>query len=213
MATLRILLADDHTMVMEALQKLLEPEFEIVGTASDGRQLLELAQQTKPDVILLDLGMPLLNGFDAGRQLKRRFPATKIVVVTMSEDGDTAHAALREFASGYVIKSSAGAELRRAIADAIEGRKYVSPLIPKWHDKRFVYDPRMPQARPLTPRKREVLQLLAEGRSMKETAAVLRLTTRTVAFHKYGIMQQYGLKTYVDLVRFAMKQHVVPPQN
>jgi len=144
MATLRILLADDHTMVMEALQKLLEPEFEIVGTASDGRQLLELAQQTKPDVILLDLGMPLLNGFDAGRQLKRRFPATKIVVVT-------AHAALREFASAYVVKSSAGVELRKAIADAIRGRKYVSPLIANWQGKRFVYDPRMPQARPLTP--------------------------------------------------------------
>ena len=151
MATLRILLADDHTMVMEALQKLLEPEFEIVGTASDGRQLLELAQQTKPDVILLDLGMPLLNGFDAGRQLKRRFPSTKIVVVTMSEDGDTAHAALREFASAYVVKSSAGVELRKAIADAIRGRKYVSPLIANWQGKRFVYDPRMPQARPLTP--------------------------------------------------------------
>jgi len=213
MAKARVLLADDHTLVMEALKKLLEPEFEIVGAVSDGRQLVEQAQLTKPDVILLDLGMPLLNGFDAGRQLKRRFPATKIVVVTMNDDGETAHAALCAWASGYVIKSSAGAELRRAIADAIGGRKYVSPQIANLQAKRFVYDPRMPQARPLTPRKREVLQLLAEGRSMKETAAVLQLTARTVAFHKYGIMQQYGLKTYVDLVRFAMKQHVVPPPN
>ena len=213
MAKLRVLLADDHTMVVEALQKLLEPEFEIVGTAADGQKLMQLAQETKPEVILLDLGMPLLNGFDAGRKLKKLLPGAKIVVVTMNDDGETAHAALCAWASGYVIKSSAGAELRRAIADAIEGRKYVSPLIPKWHDKRFVYDPRMPQARPLTPRKRQVLQLLAEGRTMKEAAAALQLAPRTVAFHKYQLMEEHGLKTYADLVRFAMKQHVVPPQN
>ena len=212
MAKARVLLADDHTLVMEALKKLLEPEFEIVGAVSDGRQLVEQAQQTKPDVILLDLGMPLLNGFDAGRRLKELLPATRIIVVTMNEDCETADAALRKWASGYLIKSAAGAELRRAIADAIGGRQYVSPLIANWQAKRFVNDPRM-QARTLTPRQREVLQLLAEGRSMKEVAAQLQLTTRTIAFHKYRIMEEYGLKNNVDLLRFAMKQHVVPPPN
>ena len=212
MAKARVLLADDHTLVMEALKKLLEPEFEIVGAVSDGRQLVEQAQLTKPDVILLDLGMPLLNGFDAGRRLKELLPATRIIVVTMNEDCETADAALRKWASGYLIKSAAGAELRRAIADAIGGRQYVSPLIANWQAKRFVNDPRM-QGRTLTPRQREVLQLLAEGRSMKEVAAQLQLTTRTIAFHKYRIMEEYGLKTNVDLLRFAMKQHVVPPPN
>jgi len=210
MAKVRVLLADDHTMVAEALKNMLEPEFEIVATASDGRKLVELAKQTKPDVILLDLGMPLLNGFDAGRQLKRLLPTTKIVVVTMNDDCETAHATLREWASGYVIKSAAGAELRRAIADAIGGRPYVSPPIANWQAERFINDPRMSQVKALTRRQREVLQLLAEGRSMKEAAAELQLTARTIAFHKYRIMQQHGLKTNVDLMRFAMK-HDVPP--
>jgi DNA-binding NarL/FixJ family response regulator len=156
--------------------------------------------------------MPLLNGFDAGRRLKELLPATRIIVVTMNEDCETADAALREWASGYLIKSAAGAELRRAIADAIGGRQYVSPLIANWQAQRFVNDPRM-QARTLTRRQREVLQLLAEGRSMKEVAAQLQLTTRTIAFHKYRIMEEYGLKNNVDLLRFAMKQHVVPPPN
>jgi DNA-binding NarL/FixJ family response regulator len=211
MAKIRVLLADDHTMVMEAFKKLLEPEFEIVGTFSDGRKLVQLAQQIKPDVILLDLGMVPLNGFDAGRQLKTQLPAAKIVVVTMNEDGETAYAALREFASGYVIKSSAGAELRRAIADAVGGKQYVSPTIANWQAERFINDPRMSQVRGLTRRQREVLQLLAQGRTMKEAATKLQVTVRTIAFHKYRIKEEYGLKTNVDLLRFAMKQQVVPP--
>ena len=211
MAKVRVLLADDHTMITEALQKLLEPEFEIVGTASDGRRLMQLAQQTKPDVILLDLG--LLPHDDAGRQLKRLLPAAKIVVVTMNDDCETAQAALREWASGYLIKSSAGAELRRAIADAMGGRPYVSPRIAGWQTERFIKDPRMPKARALTQRKRQVLQLLAEGRTIKEAAAALQLSTRTVEFHKYQLMAEYGLKTYVDLVRFAMKQQIVAPPS
>ena len=209
MATLRILLADDHTMVMEALQKLLEPEFEIVGTASDGRKLVQLAQQTRPEVILLDLGMPLLNGFDAGRQLKKLLPAIKIVVVTMSEDRETAHAALREWASGYFIKRSGVAELRTAIAAALGGKQYISPLIANWQAERFVRVPRMPQARALTYRQREVLQLLAEGQSMKEAAAQLEVSLHTISYHKYRIMEEYGIRTNAGLFRFAMKQKVV----
>jgi len=210
MAKVRVLLADDHTMVVEALKNMLEAEFEIVATASDGRELVQLAQQTNPDVILLDLGMPRLNGFEAGRQLKTLLPTTKIVVVTMNDDGEMAHAALCEWASGYVIKSSGGAELRRAIAAAVGRKQYVSPAIADRQAERFAYDPRMPQARALTYRQREVLQLLAEGRSMQEAAAELQLTRRTIAFHKYRIMQEYGLRTNVDFLRFAMKQHVVP---
>src|SRR5215510_3960283 len=126
MGKVRVLIADDHTMIVEAFRRLLEPEFEVVGVALDGRELLQLAQETKPDVVLLDLGMPNLNGFDAGQQLKKLLPATKIVVVTMSEDSYTANAALREWASGYLTKTSAGSELLKAIAEAMNGKRYLS---------------------------------------------------------------------------------------
>lgn len=209
MARVRVLLADDHTMVVEALKKLLEPEFEIVGVASDGRELLQLALQTKPDVVLLDLGMPSLNGFAAGQQLKKLLPATKIMVVTMNEDVDTADGALSEWASGYLMKSSAsGAELSRAIVTVMSGKQHVCRQIAERHFQRFIRDPQL-KAQTLSYRQREVLQLLAEGRTMKEAAAELQITSRTIAFHKYRIMKEYGLRTNVDLVRFAMKQQVV----
>jgi DNA-binding NarL/FixJ family response regulator len=207
MPNVRVLLADDHALVAEALKALLEPDFEIVGTVSDGRELLELAPQTKPDVVLLDLAMPLLNGFDAGRQLKRLVPDAKIVVVTMNEDGETVHAALSEWASGYVIKSSTGAELQRAITAAVGGKQYVSTLIASREAERTA--PRMPKTKALTQRQRQVLQLLAEGRTMKEAAAVLEVSERTIAFHKYRIMEEYGIRTNAGLFRFAMKQKVV----
>jgi DNA-binding NarL/FixJ family response regulator len=209
-ARARVLLADDHEMVAEALKELLEPEFEVVAVASDGRKLLQLALQTRPNIVLLDLGMPSLNGFDAGQQLKKLLPATKIVVVTMNEDGDTADAALREWASGYLLKSSGGrAELSTAITAVMSGRQYLSPRIAERRDERFIRDPRQLHARRLTYRQREVLQLLAEGLSMKQAAAELNITTRTVAFHKYRIMEENGLKNNSDLVRFALKRQVV----
>lgn len=208
-AKVRVLLADDHVMVVEAFKKLLEPEFEVVGIASDGRKLLQFALQTRPDVVLLDLGMPSLNGFDAGRQLKNLLPATKIVVVTMNEDVDTADAALREYASGYLLKSSASrAELSRAIVTVMTGNQHVSPGIADRLLQCFIRDPRG-QARPLTHRQREVLQLLAEGRSMKQAAAELNVSTRTIAFHKYKIMEENGLRNNSDFVFFAIKQQVV----
>jgi len=184
MAKPRLLIADDHALVVEAFKKLLEPEFEIIGVASDGRELLQLAPVTKPDMVLLDLGMPLLNGFDAGRRLKKLLPAAKILVLTMNEDVDTATAALREWASGYVLKSSDVAELRQAIIDVMNGKKYVSQRIAERKAQQFIRDPRQPQNRPLTNRQREVLQLLAEGHSMKQAAAELHVTSRTIAFHK-----------------------------
>jgi DNA-binding NarL/FixJ family response regulator len=209
MAKARLLLADDHVLVVEALKKLLEPEFEVVGVASDGRELLQLAPVIRPDVILLDLGMPLLNGFDAGQKLKKLLPATRILVVTMNEDVDTAAAALREWASGYVLKSSDVTELRKAIIAAMNGKKYISQRIADRHFEQFIRDPCGPQTRPLTTRQREVLQLLAEGRSMKQAAAELHVTTRTIAFHKYNIMEEYGLRNNSDFLRFAIKQQVV----
>jgi DNA-binding NarL/FixJ family response regulator len=209
-AKARVLLADGHMMVVEGLKKLLEPEFEIVGVASDGLELLQLALQTKPDVVLLDLGMPSLNGFAAGQQLKKLLPATKMMIVTMNEDVDTADAALTEWASGYLMKSSAsGAELSRAIVTVMSGKQYVCRQIADRHFQRFIRHPRGLQAQTLTCRQREVLQLLAEGRTMKEAAAELQVTSRTVAFHKYRIMEKHGLRSNSDLLRFAFKQQVV----
>jgi len=209
-AKVRVLLADDHAMVVEAFKKLLEPEFEVVGVAADGRKLLQLAQETRPDVVLLDLGMPSLNGFDAGQQLKKLLPAIKIVVVTMNEDGDTADAALREWASAYLLKSSGSrAKLRAAVIEVMSGKQCISRRIADRREERFIRNPLQLQARPLTYRQREVLQLLAEGLSMKEAAAELNIATRTIAFHKYRIMEANGLKTNSDLVRFAIKQKMV----
>lgn len=210
MGKARVLLADDHAMVAESFKKLLEPEFEVVGIAADGRKLLQLTQQTKPDVVLLDLGMPSLNGFDAGKQLKKLLPAIKIVVVTMNEDGDSADAALREWASGYLLKSSVGgSELSKAIVAVMSGKQYISQTIANRRSERFIRNPQQVQARPLTHRQREVLQLLGEGLSMKQAAAELQITTRTIAFHKYQIMEEYGLKNNSEIVRFAMKQQVL----
>src|SRR5215471_9082365 len=205
-----VLIADDHMMIVEAFRKLLEPGFEVVGVALDGRELLRLAQETKPDVVLLDLGMIDLNGFDAGQQLKKLLPATKIVVVTMSDDAYTADAALREWASGYLTKTSARPELLKAISEVMDGRRYLSRYVAAKQLECFVRNPGRPEPRPLTPRQREVLQVLASGHSMKEAAEELHLTSRTIAFHKYSIMREYGLRNNFDLLRFAFKQEIAP---
>lgn len=207
----RVLLADDHILVVEAFKKLLESEFEIVGIAPDGRTLLSLAPRVKPDVVVLDLGMPLLNGMDAGEQLKKMLPQTKIIVLTMSEDFDLAAHALRNWASAYLLKKSVGSELVKAIRTVLKGGSYVTPKVATRLLEEFVRDPRPGRAKSLTVRQREVLQLLAEGRTMKEVATVLHVATRTIAFHKYRIMEEFGLKTNSDLVRFAIKEHVVTP--
>jgi DNA-binding NarL/FixJ family response regulator len=185
----RILLADDHTLVVEAFKKLLESEFDIVGTVADGHALLEVAPVLKPDVVILDLGMPLLNGMDAGQELKRRLPQTKIIVLTMSEDYDLATQAL--------------------IREALKGLSYVTPRIAKHLLQEWIRDPHPDRVKHLTPRQREVLQLVAEGRSMKEISTMLRIATRTVAFHKYRVMEEFGIKTNLDLVKFAIREGIV----
>jgi len=205
----RVLLADDHTLVVEAFTKLLEPEFEVVGTVADGRALLASALRLSPDVVVIDLGMPLLNGMDAGHELKHSLPQAKLIVLTMSEDYDLAAEALRHWASAYLLKKSAGSELVKAIRQVLKGNTYVTPKVAQRLLEEFVRNPRPERTKALTPRQREVLQSLAEGRTMKEVAAILNVATRTVAFHKYRIMEEYGLKTNSDLVRFAIREHIV----
>ena len=203
----RILLADDHLMLLEALKALLEPAFDVVGIVPDGRMLLEVFSRLDPDVVLLDVGMPLLNGLDAGRQLKARRRSVKLIYLTMNPDPDLASEALRLGASGYLLKSSAVEELKQAIEEVLRGRTYITPLITRDVVGSLL---RQGNVRPeLTVRQREVLQLLAEGKSMKEAAAILDLTPRTVAFHKYRMMEQLRLKTSAELVRFAVQRGVV----
>jgi DNA-binding NarL/FixJ family response regulator len=206
-----VLLADDHVLVLEAFKKLLEPEFEIVGTVSDGRSLLSVAPELKPDVIVLDLGMPDLSGMEAGFQLKKLLPRTKLIVLTMNEDPDIAREAMRHWASGYLLKKSAGSELTKAIHGALRGRPYITPKIAHKLEDEFVRDPRHEHKKLLTSRQREVLRLLAEGRTMREAADALHVTPRTVAFHKYRIMEDFGLKTTSDLVKFAIRERLISP--
>ena len=206
----RILLADDHTMLLDAFRRLLESQFEVVGTATDGRALIELALVTKPEVIVLDISMPRLNGMDACAQLRRKLPEVKFVFLTVNEDPDVAAEAIRLGASGYLLKSSASAELTLAIECALSGRTYITPLITKGKPLgMFLGEANAPAAEKLTPRQREVLQLLAEGKLMKEAAEILKLTPRTIAFHKYAIMEQLGLKTSAELVQYAVERGMV----
>jgi DNA-binding NarL/FixJ family response regulator len=203
----RILMADDHLMLLEAFKALLEPDFEVVGSVTDGRALLEEFSRLQPDVVLLDVAMPLLNGLDAGRQLKAQRRSVKLIYLTMNPDPDLAGEALRLGASGYVLKSSAAQELKQAIQEALRGRSYITPLITR--DVVGSLIRQRTSRNELTARQREVLQLLAEGKSMKEVAAILDLTPRTVAFHKYRMMEQLRLKTSAELVKFAVQQGVV----
>lgn len=204
------MLADDHTLIVDAFRRLLEPEFEIVATVADGRALLEQAPELKPDVIVLDLRMPLLDGMEAGFELKAALPNTKIVVLTIADDSDIAALALRQWASGYVLKKSAAWELAKAIREVIKGNSYVTPYIAQKLADEFVRDPRVDRRKYLTSRQREILQLLGEGRSMHETGTILNIRTRTVAFHKYRIMKEFGLKTNADLVTFAIREGALP---
>lgn len=205
----RVLIADDHTLVAEAFKAFLEPDYMVVGTVSDGRSLLTEAVELKPDVILLDLGMPVLNGIDAGLELQKLLPRTKLIILTMNEDAGVASKALRTWASGYLLKKSASIELKNAIAEVMRGHSYVTPVIAQKLMDEFIRGPHVESSRELTQRQRQVLQLLAEGHSMKEAAALLNIAVRTIAFHKYRIMEDFGLKTNADLVRFAIREQLI----
>jgi DNA-binding NarL/FixJ family response regulator len=206
----RIILADDHALLLGAFKSFLEPEFEVVGTFLDGRALVENAKALHPDVIVLDIGMPLMNGLSAGQRLKQELPGTKLVYLTMNQDPDLAAEAFKLGASGYLLKSSAASELVHAIREVLRGRSYVTPLITEGMVGSFVQNLKNKKpSHKLTLRQKEVLQLLAEGRSMKEVAAILNVTPRTVAFHKYTMMEQLNVKTGAELIQYAIRNSII----
>jgi DNA-binding NarL/FixJ family response regulator len=206
----RVLLADDHRLVREAFAQLLAPECVVVGAVADGRALLTAAAELRPDIVVLDIAMPLLNGLDTARQLRQTMPTVKVIFLTVNEDPELAAEAFRAGASGYLLKNSAASELSRAIKEVFQGRSYVTPLATAGLVDTFLHEGE-PAKRTgeLSPRQREVLQLLAEGHTMKEIARVLKITPRTVAFHKYTMMEGLGIKSSAELVQFAIKQRVV----
>jgi DNA-binding NarL/FixJ family response regulator len=206
----RVLLADDHQMLVDALKRVLEPRCEVVGTVNNGRALLEKAPTLQPEVIVLDIAMPELNGLDAARHLKHSVPGAKLVFLTMNEDPQIVREAFRAGASAFLLKQAAASELTDAVEKVLAGGSYVTPHAAKGQDNIFLREPqaREKAAEP-TLRQREVIQLLAEGHSMKEAAHILKITTRTVASHKYGVMELLQLSTNAVLVRYAIKHSII----
>lgn len=202
----RVLLADDHALVLEGFKKLLEGRYQVVGLVEDGRALLDTAVQLSPDVILVDISMPLLNGIDATRQLKRLLPNVKIVVVTMHADSAYLNEAFKAGASGYLLKQSAGSELHQALESVLNGNFYVTPLLTKGLIDSAIGGTTLPTSRQasLTPRQREVLQLVSEGKTVKEIAQLLGISPKTVEFHKAQIMEQLDLRTTAALTKYAI---------
>jgi DNA-binding NarL/FixJ family response regulator len=206
----RVLLADDHQMLLDALKRVVEPRCEVVGMVSDGRALLTAAAKLQPDIVVLDIGMPQLNGLDAARHLKPASPKLKLIFMTMNEDPDLVGEAFRAGASAFLLKQAAAFELMEAIEKVLKGGSYVTPSAA---EGQAAISLRAPKARAHmtepTPRQREVIQLLAEGRSMKEVASILQITKRTVAAHKYAVMDLLQLKTNADLVQYAIKRRII----
>jgi DNA-binding NarL/FixJ family response regulator len=207
----RILIADDHTLMAEFCRTLLEAEFDVIGTVRDGRTMVSTACELKPDLILLDIGMPILNGLDAGRQVKKMLPLVKLIYLTMSPDAEVAAEAFARGASGYLIKTCESAEIVLAVRQALRGNTYLSRDLSRdtidclgWEHKKLVND-----QGDLTSRQREVLQLLAEGKMMKEISVILNLSERTVAYHKYRMMAALGAKNNAELFKFAVKNHLI----
>jgi len=206
----RVLLADDHLMLLDALKGLLEPAYSVVGLVVEGRALLKAADRLRPDVVVLDIAMPHLNGLDAGRQLKKKMPAVKLIFLTMNEDPYMVGEAFRAGASAFLLKQAAGLELTDAIEKVLKGGTYVTPSAAKGQTNISLREPedrnRAPEP---TLRQREVIQLLAEGRSMKEAAHMLNITVRTIAAHKYSVMDLLQIKTNAELVQYAVKHGII----
>jgi DNA-binding NarL/FixJ family response regulator len=207
----RLLIADDHTLVLEGLKKILESEVELVGTAENGRDLVRMNEQYKPDVVLVDISMPQLNGIDAARQLLKTTPNTKVIFVTMHADADYVAEAFRAGAAGYLLKRSAASELVAAIQEVMKGRYYVTPLVTREALSPLFGGGIEPSklSSTLTPRQREVLQLVAEGRSVKEIAAILKISAKTVEFHKSALMERLDIHTTAELTRYAIGHGLV----
>ena len=207
----RILIADDHNLVAELCKRLLETEFDVVGVVSDGRAMVHAASELKPDVIVVDVAMPILNGLDAGRQVKEMLPAVKLLYLTMNSDVEVAAEAFRRGASGYLLKTCAAVEMVLAVREVLRGKTYMSSALSRdtlnflrRQDKELVNEDEL-----LTERQREVLQLLAEGKVMKEVGDILNMTPRTVAYHKYRMMAVLGAKSSAELVKYAVRNHMV----
>lgn len=209
----RVLLADDHSLVLEGFRRILADQCELVGMVEDGRALLEAADRLEPDIVILDVSMPLLNGIDAATQLKKLHPSIKIIFVTMHSDTDYVRSAFEAGASGYLLKRSAVDELEQAIRAVWAGHAYITPLIAKdLLDLLLTLRPAQgQQKKTLTFRQREVLQLLAEGRTVKDIAVRLKISTRTVEFHKAQVMEQLNLRTTADLIKYALTHGFLAP--
>jgi DNA-binding NarL/FixJ family response regulator len=207
----RILIADDHTLIADLCKRLLETEFEVVGTVGDGRALVRAAGVLKPDVIVVDITMPVLNGIDAACQVKQELRAVKVIYLTMNPDPEIAAEAFRRGGSGYLLKTCAASEMVIAVRAVLQGRSYMSAALSRDDVAYLRRQPKklVEEGDKLTERQREVLQLLAEGKVMKEVGAILNMTTRTVAFHKYRIMEALCVKSNAELVRYAVRNHIV----
>lgn len=205
-----LLLADDHQLLADACKSLLEPEFQVVGVVTDGRSLIKAAATLKPDIIILDIYMPHLNGLDAGEQIKHKMPSIKLVYLTMSMATDVAAETFRRGASAYVLKQSAGEELLLAVRKVAQGASYLSPLVAR-ETVTFLLNNSEPfsEEKRITKRQSEILQLLAEGMSMKQVADVMDVKPGTVAFHKYRMMEMLHIKTNAELLEYAIKRRMI----
>src|SRR5688572_32174790 len=211
----RVLLADDHTLLLDGIRLMLAPEYDLVGSVEDGQSLLAAARTLKPDVILLDISMPLLNGIDAAHQLRRVTPSSKLIFVTMHADMNFVTDAFRAGASGYVLKRAASGELLTAIREVLRGNKYVSPMVTRDTIELLIAST-SPGSRPsdgLTLRQREVLQLVAEGKNRKEIAAILGISVKTVEFHKATLGRELNLRTAADFTRYAMDHGMIASER
>ncbi len=204
----QVLIADDHVVFAEALRLLLEKNYGVIGIAADGRALVREAARLQPDIIIVDVGMPLLNGLDAAQRIREQLPKVKVVFLTMQDNPNLAAAALELGGVGFVLKQSAGSELLKAIEQVLHGKSYVTPRLrtEDWVARKA----RARQySKELTPRQRDIVQLYAEGRPAKEIAGHLNLSEKTVEFHKHHIMEAFNLKSNADLVLFALKQGLI----
>ena len=209
----RVIMADDHSLILAGLRRLVEADCDVVATVEDGRSLLEAAQQTNPDLILLDISMPLLNGLDAARQLSKLVPDCRIIFLTMHANPAYATEAFQAGASAYLLKRSAASELPQAIRAALSGQHYLTPLITKDVLGSVLNRTRGKRgdsaSTALTSRQREVLQLVAEGRGTKEIASILHVTVKTVEFHKAGIKRQLELRSTAELTKYALTEGLI----
>jgi len=202
MKRIRLIIADDHVMFAQGLESLLRDEFELLGTAGNGQELVDATLELNPDVILVDISMPVLNGFDAVRRIRESGNETRIIFLTMHDDATLLAEAFRCGASGYILKQAAGEELANAIREVAHGNNYVSPLVTDLPGKPFIVHP---QKTTITPRQREVLELISRGLTMKEIASQLNISTRTAESHKYEMMQTLGVETTAELIKYSLR--------